>query len=211
MVEDDEDGARGADLGRTLALSDGIFAIAMTLLAFQIQPPTGPGRALAHELGKRAGQYYVFALSFSVIGLFWLAHHRLFRQVRRTDEMLMSLNLLFLMLVAALPFPSAVLARYGGQRVAVILYASAMATAGFLMMVLTVVAQRRRLLAPAATATAIRRSLWRAGSAAGVFVVSIPVAIASPSVATYTWVAVVPLRLLPRIRRTRSPQLDHEG
>jgi uncharacterized membrane protein len=206
MAEDDERGDSGVGLGRTLALSDGIFAIAMTLLAFQIQPPDLRGKDVHHlakALGDLGGRYFVFALSFWVIGLFWLAHHRLFRHVERTDEVLMTLNLVFLMTVAALPFPSAVLGRYGGQRAAVVLYASTMTIAGILMTALTLLVQRRRLLGPTANPAGVRRGVWRAGSMAGVFALSIPVAVAAPSVAPYTWLAVLPLRAFPRIRTAR--------
>src|ERR1700683_4246692 len=121
MDEDDErGGASSRSLGRTLALSDGIFAIAMTLLAFQIQPKDLNAKLvatnhLAEALGKIGDQYFVFFLSFAVIGLLWLAHHRLFNRIGRADETLMTVNLLFLMTIAALPFPSALLGQYGSQ------------------------------------------------------------------------------------------------
>ncbi|MDQ6614427.1 MAG: TMEM175 family protein [Actinomycetota bacterium] len=211
-VEDDERGDGGVGLGRMLALSDGIFAIAMTLLAFQIQPPDLHGNdvhRLARALGHLGDRYYVYVLSFSVIGGFWLAHHRLFRHVERADEALMLINLVFLMIVAALPFPSAVLGRYGGQRAAVVLYASTMTFAGILMLALTVVAERRRLLAPTTTAAGIRRGIWRAGTMAGVFALSIPIAIAAPSVAPYSWIAILPLRTFPGVRRGLVKKRSH--
>ena len=124
MQEDDEGGGGGIALSRTLALSDGIFAIAMTLLAFQIQPPDLHGSEIHHlasALGALGSRYFIYLLSFGVIGTLWLGHHRTFSHVRRADEALMSLNVLFLMVVAALPFPSAVMGRYGSQSAAVVL------------------------------------------------------------------------------------------
>ena len=91
---------------------------------------------LARALGDMSSRYYVYLLSFTVIGLFWLAHHRFFRYVERVDDSLLLLNMLFLMVVAALPFPSSVLGRYGTQRVAVIIYAASMALGGGLLSVL---------------------------------------------------------------------------
>src|SRR3984893_488586 len=117
MQEDDEGGGEGLALGRTLALSDGIFAVAMTLLAFQIQPPDLHGSEIHHlasALGSLGSRYFVYVLSFAVIGTLWLAHHRTFSHVRRADEALMSLNVAFLMAIAALPFPSAVMGLDGG-------------------------------------------------------------------------------------------------
>jgi uncharacterized membrane protein len=199
MQEDDEGGGEGLALGRTLALSDGIFAIAMTLLAFQIQPPDLHGSEVHHlasVLGALGNRYFVYVLSFAVIGTLWLAHHRIFRNVRRADEALMSLNVLFLMAVAALPFPSAVMGLYGSQRTAVVLYASSMAVAGSLLGALLLVARRRRLLTPEATQEGIVASLWNSAATVVVFTLSIPVALVAPTVAPYTWLVVIPLRLV---------------
>jgi uncharacterized membrane protein len=207
MIEDDQH-ATGLGLGRTLALSDGVFAIAMTLLAFQVQPPDLKGNqvhGLAGALGDLSSRYFVYALSFAVIGLFWLSHHRLFVYIQRVDDAFMLVNLVVLMAVAALPFPSAVLGRYGNERAAVVLYASAMAIAGGLMTALVVVAKRRRLLAPTVSAAQVHNALWRSGSTTVVFGASIPVAIVAPAVAKYTWIAVLGARLLPLARGRRPP------
>ncbi|MEA2589883.1 MAG: potassium channel family protein [Actinomycetota bacterium] len=199
MQEDDEGGGEGLALGRTLALSDGIFAIAMTLLAFQIQPPGLHGSEIHHlasVLGSLGNRYFVYVLSFAVIGTLWLAHHRIFRHVRRADEALMSLNVLFLMAVAALPFPSAVMGLYGSERTAVVLYASSMAVAGSLLGALLVLARGRRLLTPEATQEGIVASLWNSAVTVAVFTLSIPVALVAPTVAPYTWLVFIPLRLV---------------
>ena len=199
MQEDDEGRGEGLALGRTLALSDGIFAIAMTLLAFQIQPPDLHGSAIHHlasALGTLGNRYFVYVLSFAVIGTLWLAHHRIFRNVRRADEALMSLNVLFLMAVAALPFPSAVMGLYGSERTAVVLYASSMAVAGSLLGALLLLARGRRLLTPEATQEGIVASLWNSAATVAVFTLSIPVALVAPTVAPYTWLVVIPLRLV---------------
>lgn len=208
MAEDDERGT-SVSLGRTLALSDGIFAIAMTLLAFQIAVPNLSGNQvhhLAHTLAQQRDSYVVYGLSFTVIGLLWLAHHRLFVRVQRADEAVMALNLLFLMTVAALPFPSGVLGRYGSQTVAIVLYASFMAAAGYLLTAISLVARHRRLLTPDTTAEGIRLGLRRSISMAGVFTVSIPLAFVIPSVTPYLWLLVVPAARLSSERPFRRPR-----
>ena len=209
MQEDDEGGGEGLALGRTLALSDGIFAIAMTLLAFQIQPPDLHGSEIHHlasVLGALGNRYFVYVLSFAVIGTLWLAHHRIFRNVRRADEALMSLNVLFLMAVAALPFPSAVMGLYGSERTAVVLYASSMAVAGSLLGALLLLARGRRLLTPEATQEGIVASLWNSAATVAVFTLSIPVALVAPTVAPYTWLVVIPLRLVKgKVSRRAAP------
>lgn len=183
MSEDDEGSTASLGLNRTLALSDGVFAIAMTLLAFQLQPPDLSGAQLhhlSHALGTMGDRYYVYLLSFMVIGGVWLAHHRLFAHLRQVDEFLMLLNVVFLMTVAVLPFPTAVLGRYGNQATAVVLYAAVMALTGTLLTLLLVAARHRGLLAPAATAAQQRAILWRSGLMVAVFSLSIPVASGPP-------------------------------
>ncbi len=210
MNEDDEHSDNAMGLGRTLALSDGIFAIAMTLVAFQVQSPDlKPTQLheLAHKLGSLGDSYFVYIITFAVIGLFWLSHHRLFRNVVRADEPLMLLNLLFLMTVAALPFPSAVLGRYGSEAVAVVLYASAMALTGLLLTALTLLADHRRLISPGASPDWRRKALWRSGSMASVFIVSIPIAFVDPGVAPFVWLATMPMRYFtPAGRRKSGPR-----
>jgi hypothetical protein len=79
----------------------------------------------------------------AVIGIFWMSHHRLFGYFQTIDDTTTLLNLVVLMAMAALPFASAVIGRYGHQRAAVILYTASMAVAGTLMVSLWVVADRR--------------------------------------------------------------------
>ncbi len=201
--EDDERGGDGVSLGRTLALSDGIFAIAMTLAAFQIQAPAvSAGKDLAGTLGRLSDDYIAYFITFAVIGLLWLAHHRLFRNIERADEPLMLLNLVFLLIVAALPFPSAVLGRFGDQAVAVVLYASAMAAAGLLLAALTLVAHHRRLFV-VDSPDQLGVALWRSGSMSALFLASIPVALVDPRSAPFVWILVFPLRFADSSRRRR--------
>jgi len=199
MQEDDERGEGGMALGRTLALSDGIFAIAMTLLAFQIQPPDLHGNEVHHlasALGALGNRYFVYVLSFGVIGLLWLAHHRTFRHIRRADEVLMSVNVVFLMTIAALPFPSAVMGLYGSEPAAVVLYAASMAVAGSLLGALLLLARHRRLLTPETSHEGVVAALWNSGATVAVFTLSIPVALVAPGVAPYVWLLILPLRVV---------------
>jgi len=131
-----------------------------------------------------------------VIGTLWLAHHRIFRHVRRADEVLMSLNVLFLMAVAALPFPSAVMGLYGSERSAVVLYAASMIVAGSLLAALLLVARRRGLLTPGTSHEGVVAALWNSASMVAVFTLSIPVALVAPNVAPFTWLVFLPLRLV---------------
>jgi TMEM175 potassium channel family protein len=102
--EDDEAAEEG--IGRILALSDGVFAIAITLLILEISIPavTDDGGLTKALLGLWP-QYLAYVLSFLVIARFWVTHHVAFRPIGRYDAVLVWLNLLLLMFVAFLPFP----------------------------------------------------------------------------------------------------------
>ncbi|MFC4884932.1 TMEM175 family protein [Streptomyces beijiangensis] len=98
--------------GRLEAFSDGVFAIAITLLILEIKVPEHAGGELWKALGEQWPSYAAYVVSFLVIGIMWLNHHQIFRFVARVDRTLMFLNLLLLMTVAALPWPAALLATY---------------------------------------------------------------------------------------------------
>ncbi len=101
------------DTGRIEAFSDGVFAIAITLLILEIKVPheVSAGRlgtALIHEWPS----YLAFLASFFTIAVMWMNHHRLFTLIGAADEVLMGLNLLLLLGVTWIPFPTAVLAEH---------------------------------------------------------------------------------------------------
>jgi len=127
--EDDEAAEEG--MGRILALSDGVFAIAITLLILEIAVPATTGDAgLPRALLGLWPRYLAYVLSFVVIARFWVTHHLAFRLIGRYDAALVWLNLLLLMFVVFLPFPTAVLGAHNGSPAAAVLYAAAVVLAG---------------------------------------------------------------------------------
>lgn len=99
----------GLTSGRVEAFSDGVFAIAATLLIVSVQPPRGTedGQLVAALL-RLWPQYAAYVASFMTIGIMWLNHHALFTRLARVDRSLIMLNLLLLMAIAFLPFPTSV-------------------------------------------------------------------------------------------------------
>ena len=101
---------------RLEAFSDGVLAIAITLLVIDIRPPElGEGETLAHALWAQWPSYVAYLVSFLTIGVIWLNHHRVFDQVARVDGPLLLLNLNLLLWTALIPFPTAVLAEHLGD------------------------------------------------------------------------------------------------
>jgi uncharacterized membrane protein len=110
---------------RVEAFSDGMFAIAITLLILEIKvPPPGPEH-LAIALLRQWPSYLAFLMSFIYIGVMWINHHRMFTHIRKSNDVLLVLNLLLLLGVSVVPFPTAILAQYLGgpeQRTAAVFY-----------------------------------------------------------------------------------------
>jgi uncharacterized membrane protein len=126
-IAEGDEAASDNSLGRLLALSDGIFAIAMTLLALDLRlPDLGPHASdaqLRHALGDDWDGYLAFVVSFYVVSNYWGAHRRAMRAVTTVDGRLISHTLPLLLLVAAMPFPASVLANHGDLPTGLAFYA----------------------------------------------------------------------------------------
>jgi uncharacterized membrane protein len=115
--------------------SDGVIAIAITLLVLDIQVPHAKSGQLLDALATRWPTYVAYVLSFAVIGLMWISHHSMFERILCVDRGLMFLNLLLLLGIAFVPFPTALLAEYakdGGSNahVAAAIYSATMVVIG---------------------------------------------------------------------------------
>ena len=121
--------------GRLEALSDGVIAIAITLLILEIKVPEGAGEDLPHQLAEQWPSYVSYVVSFFVIGVIWLNHHALLSHLARADRKLMALNLVLLFTIATIPWPTSLLATYmreGGdaERLAALIYSGTMFAMG---------------------------------------------------------------------------------
>jgi uncharacterized membrane protein len=137
---------------RIEAVSDGVFAIAITLLVLTISPPDNYAD-LARELGDRWPSLAAYVVSFAVIGIMWFNHHSIFAHLERADRALFYLNLALLLTVAFLPYPTGVLGqalrRGEGARTAAVVYSVTMAVNAFAWSALWLYAAAgRRLLHP---------------------------------------------------------------
>jgi len=179
------------EFARIVAFTDGVFAIAITLLVLSLDVPSNlSGSALHHFLLDSWRQFFAYFLSFAVIGRFWIGHHRFFSTVDNFDRRLLVLNLAYLSFVVLVPFPTEVLGDYGSRSDAVALYALVVGTAALLAWIMLEYAVRRghaRAPAQAATGLVVGGPLIPAL----IFYVSVPVAFASPTVAQLLWIALL--------------------
>ena len=176
------------EFSRIVAFSDGVFSIAITLLVLNLGIKAGLDNGeVAGALWDQRENFFTYALSFAVIGRFWLVHHRFFSQVTAFDGRLIALNLLYLGWIVLIPFSSHVLGEYGGHTAAVILYAVNLTAVVLIGMWMTADAHRAGLTSIDAAAHVEQR--WRSVYIAGVFLLSIPVAMVAPNIAPYMWLA----------------------
>jgi uncharacterized membrane protein len=155
-------GASSRDRGglpatRIEALSDGVFAIAMTVLVLNIQVPEGGGEVgLLEKLSALLPKFAAYATSFLMLGVLWIGHHFQFHYIRRTDRTLLWINLLFLLAITFLPFSTGVLANYYSAPAAILLYGGTLIVAGSSLLGHWVYATAgHRLVSPEVGATAI--------------------------------------------------------
>jgi len=146
---------RDNDTGRIEAFSDGVFAIAITLLIIEIGVPhledEPPGTTLPQALVGLWPSYLGYVISFLQIGVIWANHHNRFRFIERSDHGLLFLNILFLMCVAFIPFPTALLAEYlertaSERETAGVIYAGTLAVTAVFFTLLWLYAAANRLV-----------------------------------------------------------------
>jgi uncharacterized membrane protein len=116
---------------RLEAFSDGVIAVAITLLVLNITvPDPAHTRDLAHELGHNWPNYVAYAISFTTIGIIWINHHAMVGRLREADHTILVLNTLLLLTIALLPFATALMAQYlrasAGENLAAAVYGGAL-------------------------------------------------------------------------------------
>jgi uncharacterized membrane protein len=177
-------------------LSDGVFAIALTLLVLDVRIPSGlNGTQLEGALHDVQPQLFAYGLSFAVIGLFWLGHHRMFARLTHLDGVVVLLNLALLSIIALLPFPTTLIAEYAQYPVAVVAYAGTIAVGATIQTAIWLYAIGPGRLLPE---DADPYDNWlvtaQAASTVVVFAATIPLALVNTQLAEYSWISLFVLR-----------------
>jgi uncharacterized membrane protein len=186
-----------AEFNRTLAFTDGLFAIAMTLLVVDLAVPVLHHDHSVHELADRlnddSAKFVSFFISFAVIGRYWMAHHTFVAALKRVDRGLISLNLVYLAFIAFLPFPTALLGEYFTNPLSIVIYAVNVAIVSGMEVVLFSWAQDHDLLAKKLPRDVYRFGVLMSLSPVVFFLLSIPVAFVSTTLAVCFWFLGIPL------------------
>jgi uncharacterized membrane protein len=196
---------------RLLTLTDGVVAIALTLLVFQLKIPqlahARSASELADQLGNGAGQLVSYGLSFYVIAQFWLAHHREFRHVAGHQEGLAWWNFAFLLTITLMPFTSNLLGAYGSNPLAVDIFAANLLLASLTSQATIYYGHRKGLLVTKGEAgTAMLRDMWTRGVLmAFVLVASMALAWVATGAGEYCWLLLI---VVPRVAVHWSARRD---
>ena len=183
---------------RTEAFSDGVLAIAITLLVLEISVPSTAFDDLWQGIADEWPSYLAYATSFLTIGAIWLGHHGIFRRLRWIDARVMRVNLLLLMAVAFLPFPTTLMAEAihdsDAERAATIFYgASLLVVSGLLALLWRVASGDRALLEPDVTEADVRAVTRATTPSLGFYGAVTVVAIVAPVVAAVGFLVVAVL------------------
>ncbi|MDP9313439.1 MAG: TMEM175 family protein [Chloroflexota bacterium] len=115
---------------RINALSDGVFAIVMTLLVLELRVPEVPAPELLRAMPELVPEVLAYSVSFVVLGIYWVGQHNMLMHIKRHDRTFLWLNILFLLIVASMPFPTALVLHYSEEQVAVVIYAATLVLGG---------------------------------------------------------------------------------
>jgi len=202
---------RGSEeFSRVLAFSDGLFAIAMTLLVVGITVPEltdgGDEGELLEAYSDLASEVISFFISFVVIGRYWIAHHQFFRLLRAMDYALVWINLVYLAFIAFLPFPTGVMGSYFDNPISVATYAVAVALVSGLEVVLFRHAHRAGLLQREMPEPVYRWGVLASTMPVVFFLISVPVAFLNTVAAVAIWFVAAPV--LGLLQSRRPPQTE---
>jgi uncharacterized membrane protein len=181
--------------GRLEAFSDGVFAIAITLLVLEISVPESDFDDLWKGIADQWPSYLGYATSFLTVGGLWLIHHGIFRRLASADVMVMRLNLLLLMLVSFLPFPTKLVAEAidltSAERAAVIFYGLVLLAISVVISALwRYVADHRHLLKPDVSDEDVAAITLLTAPSMGFYLVVVLFALVAPEIAAFGYLAI---------------------
>jgi TMEM175 potassium channel family protein len=181
------------DLGRIMAFTDGVMAVAITLLVLNLEVPDVPAGDLEDALVDLVPSLIAYLLAFGLVGRFWIIHHRLFETVREFDATLMTLNLGFLAMIALVPFATELWDTYTAEPLATAVFGATMGLAALAHWSMTAHTSRRGYVQDPV------RAAHRFGSPITlgvtlVFLLSVPVAFLDTTVAALLWTSTLILR-----------------
>jgi uncharacterized membrane protein len=192
------------EFDRVAFFSDAVFAIAMTLLVVGIGIPEVPEADLGDALRGKESEILSFFISFFVIGYYWFGHHELFSRLGSVTTRFMRINLVYLAVIAFVPFPTGLAGRYADEPVTIVMYAITLSIASGLDALMVFVANREGLFRRTMPPPVLRFDMVASLVPVVVFLASIPIAFVDTGIALLSWILIWPLEVL--VDRTIKPE-----
>ncbi len=203
----------GRETERIIFFSDAVFAIALTLLVIDLRvPEEDHGETSLDVIVGLLPGFLAYVISFAVIAVNWLGHHRKFTVINTYDSRLLQLNFVVLFLIAFVPFPTSLLAEYPGEVPSVVLYSVVVGLLNLAQLAMWSYAYRHGLVDKSvddAIYRYVRRNLLVVPI---VFAASIPIAIFwDPTFAMYSWILIWPAMVIVARGRRPTPSVEVEA
>jgi len=193
----------GLTTRRIEAFSDGVFSIVITLMAFQIKLPAIDPAHAAVDLPRAVlslwPEFYTYALSFFMVGVYWIGHHNAYHHIQHSNRALLWLNLISLMLVALLPFSTSLFGRFLEQQLAVIIYGLNIIAIGAANYLQWQYALRARLVDSEIEDWFVERANFRLLVAPAVALVSIAISFWNVYVSALLYITLIAFYMFPTV------------
>ena len=182
---------------RLCAVSDGVYAFALTLLVLDLKVPEVAGITnpqLTTDLFQQIPNFIAYAIGFSVVAFFWMNHHRIFQSVTSCDARALILNFAHLLFISLTPYAASLIGHYEGDRIATIVFSSNLGLASLSMIVLAqYVLGKKEWRTNETGGTWVKVPWWTAYTGPGIALVSILVSFVNLDIALFLWF-LLPLR-----------------
>src|SRR5580765_4457136 len=190
---------------RLCAVSDGVYAFALTLLVLDLKVPEIAGITnpeLRTDLVQQLPNFFAYVIGFSVVAFFWMNHHRIFQSIKSCNQRALVLNLVHLLFISLTPYGASLIGHYEGDRIATIVFSSDLGLASLSMNVLGhYVLAKKEWRTNDTGGTWVKIPLWITYTGPGIALVSIIVSFINIDVALFLWF-LLPLRDLAILLRS---------
>ena len=199
-------------LEHVISFSDAIFAFSITFMAISIQIPNLPQNNLTQlqvisTLSELRPQLEIYALSFMIVGVYWISYHRVFNHIRSSHSILVWLNLLFLFFVTLISFATDIDLKYGNFHFIFLVYASVLTITGSILAVIWLEASKGNLLDKSITKLQNRLMFYDLLIPPGIFLISIGISFIDIQVAQYFWILIFVAKIVSRKRFSKIVEI----
>jgi len=199
-------------LEHVIFFSDAIFAFSITIVLLSIEIPHLSNNAtegdLLKELWKLQPAFESYAISFGVIGVYWVSYHKVFSRISDSHPIMIGLNLVFLFFVTLISLFTVLNINYGNFHIVYILYAMILVLTGSILALIWLVAVRTGLIQGDMSPKLRKVFLLNSITPPIIFLISIGISFVSIDVAQYFWLTIIPCRILVSKIENRQPKQD---